>query len=188
MTYGRAHRRWILPNREAKVWCPGGRWGPRRTRVEECWATVAAEVVYTYLLKDDASKLRPGAQGTATFELEGREFRSSWEVRQNAVWRRGRVFLRCPRCSHRSTRLYVPTADAWLACRTCWGLTYQSRTLLNYKDSLWGRGSLAQMFGTSQREWAFSMTNERRQRRRDRSLERWAERRRLLKRGGQSKR
>jgi len=179
VTYGRTHRRWILPSREARVWCPAGRWGPRRTRAEECWSTVKAEVVYTSLLKHDASKVRPGAQGTATFEL-GREFSFSWEVRQNGVWRRGRVFLRCPRCSRRSTRLYIPTEHAWLACRLCWGLTYQSRTLQNYKNSLWGRGSLAQMFGTSQRDWAFLTTDERRLQRQRRSEERWAERRRLL--------
>ncbi len=35
----------------------------------------------------------------------------------------------------RATRLYVPTAASWAACRRCWGLTYQSRTQNNYKDS-----------------------------------------------------
>ena len=35
------------------------------------------------------------------------EVTAGWEVRQNAVWRRGRVFFRCPRCTR------------------------------NYKDSLW---------------------------------------------------
>jgi hypothetical protein len=81
-----------------------------------------------------------------------RSLTANWEIRQNAVWQRGRVFLRCSRCRLLCTRLYMPLEESWLACRRCWGLTYASRTLQNYKDSLWGRGAIARMFGTSQRE------------------------------------
>ena len=38
------------------------------------------------------------------------------------------------------------------------GLSYASRTLQNYKESVWGRGAFVQMFGTSQRDWAFLAT------------------------------
>ena len=176
---GAARRRWILPH-EAAVSCPGGRWGRRRTRVTECWAVLRAEEVYTALLRDDASRVRPGATGTSTYTVEGREFNASWEVRQNAVWKRGRVFLQCPRCDTRCTRLYLPLCDSWLACRRCWGLTYASQTLQNYKDSPWGRGEFARMFGTSQRDWAFLTTYEKRTERLEASRERWGKRRRYL--------
>ena len=173
---GRRPRR--VGREDAPVWCPGGRWGPRRTRVTECWAVLRAEEVYTAMLLDDASRVRPGARGATTYTVEGREFTASWEVRQNAVWRRGRVFLRCPRCDTRCTRLYLPLRDSWLACRRCWGLTYTSRTRQNYKTSLVGRGQFARMFGTSQRDWAFLTTYEKRRERRAASRERWVKRRR----------
>jgi len=139
-----------------------------------------AEDVYTALLRNDAAKVGPGARGTVTYKLEGRDVSADWEIRQNAVWRRGRLFLGCPRCARRSTRLYLPLADSWLACRRCWGLTYSSRALLNYKASLWGRGAFARMFGTSQRDWALSTTYENRKARREASRIRWTERRNYL--------
>jgi hypothetical protein len=71
-----------------------------------------------------------------------------------------------------------------LACRRCWGLTYVSRTLYNYKDSLWGRGQIARMFGTSQRDWAYQWTADRMAKRRSASRDRWGDRRKLLKRVG----
>ena len=175
-------KRWIWPH-EAAVSCPGGRWGRRRTRTTECCGVLRAEDVYTALLKDDARRVRPGAHGSAIYAINKREFTFRWEVRQNAVWRRGRVFLRCPRCSLRCTRLYIPLEDSWAACRHCWGLTYASRTLQNYKDSVWGRGRFATMFGISQRDWAYEMTDEKRRRQGERSKERWTARRlRLLSR------
>ena len=173
--------RWIWRH-EAAVSCPDGRWGRRRTRTNECWAVLRAEDVYTSLLKRDARSVCPSAHGGATYAIEGHEFSFQWEVRQNGVWRRGRVFLRCPRCSLRCTRLYMPLEDSWVACRRCWGLTYASRTLQNYKESLWGRGALARMFGTTQRDWAFSATYDNRKERRQKSRNRWAQRRRYLKR------
>lgn len=139
-----------------------------------------AEDVYTALLNHDASLVGPGAKGTSTYTVEGREFAASWEVRKNAVWRQGRVFLRCALCSLACTRLYIPLPDSRLACRRCWGLTYGSRTLNNYKASLWGRGAIARMFGTSQRDWAFEATDRRRAERRLSSRERWNIRRTYL--------
>jgi hypothetical protein len=162
------------------VWCPAGRWGPRRTRVSECFSVLRAEELYTALLKDNAQAVAPGARGKATYTPGAREVTASWEIRQNRVWRRGRVFLKCPRCAGRCTRLYLPVRDSWLACRRCWGLTYGSRTLRNYKDSLWG-GRFAWMFGTTQREMAFDQANTARQERQRCSIERWAKRRKALK-------
>ena len=169
---GERRRRWIYRH-EAAVCCPGGRFGPRRTRVSECCSVIRAEDVYTERLKDKAERMRPGAAGTMEFTVEGRSYKATWEVRQNAVWMRGRVFLRCPRCQLRCTRLYLPLATSWLACRRCWGLSYVSRQLLNYKDTLWGRGWVARMFGTTQRKWAYQATDDRRRERRGLSQERW---------------
>jgi len=173
-------KRWVT-RAEAGVWCPSGRWGPRRTRVNECFSVLHAETVYTEMLRNDGHRVRPGGAGTVTYTLESREHTASFEIRQNAVWRHGRVFLRCSRCGGRCTRLYLPLETSSLACRKCWGLTYVSRALLNYKDSLWGRGWVARMFGTTQREWAAQTTHDRRHARRARSEERWAERRNALK-------
>ena len=145
-----------------------------RASLRSIFATVTA------LLADNAAAVRPGAQGRATYTIKGREVTATWEVRQNAVWRAGRVFLRCARCCRRCTRLYLPLADSWLACRRCWGLTYASRTLQNYKNSLWGRGSIARMFGTSQRDWAYLATDEKRISAIEQSRQRWSERRKFL--------
>ena len=54
--------RHIEPNVDAHVWC-SGRWGPRRVRVTECWATLTAEDVYTALLRSRREVLQPGADG-----------------------------------------------------------------------------------------------------------------------------
>ena len=132
--------------------CAGGRWGRRRTRVTECYSLIRAEdsihrpprgrrlaCVAGCPRKRNTQHRRPGA-----FFRMGDSFQRGLEVRA--------VFLRCPQCRSRCTRLYLPLETSWPACRNCWGLTYQSRTLYNYKNSLWGRW-LARLFGTSQRDW-----------------------------------
>lgn len=124
--------------------------------------------------RDEACPWRP-SHG----DVEGQGLIADCEVRPNPVWRYGRVFLICPKCGLRCARLYAPTEEARLACRLCWGLTYASRSLLNYKDTLWGRGPLARMFNTSQRDMAYLTTSENRAERQKRSVERWAERRSL---------
>ena len=133
MRRGGQRRRWITPA-DAAVCCPSGRWGRRRTRVTECWAVFRAEDVYTSLLRGP-EPVAAGGHGEVTWTPGERSFTAAFEIRANRVWRHGRVFLQCPQCSRRVTRLYVPTATAWAACRRCWGLTYQSRTQNNYKDS-----------------------------------------------------
>jgi hypothetical protein len=176
-------RRRCIERGQAGVWCSGGRWGPRRTRTNECWATLRAEDVYTAVLQANESATKAGAQGTVIWTVEGgRDVHANWEIRANAVWRRGRMFLDCRHCGKRCTRLYLPLEDSSPRCRRCWGLTYASRTLQNYKDSLWGGRQFAWMFGTTQRDWAFSTTDERRAQRRSTSRDRWVQRRPYLSR------
>ncbi len=174
MTRGGRRPRRFTPG-SALVSC-GGRWGRRRVRVTECLGVVRAEEVYSALVADDTIDVGPGDQGTAQVTLAGQRLPFGWELRQNPVWRLGRAFLRCARCTSLCTRLYLPTETSWLACRRCWGLTYPSRTLRNYKDSLWGRGLLARMLGTTQREWAYELAADARATRLQRAIQRREER------------
>jgi hypothetical protein len=91
--------------------------------VEECAATVRAEDAYTSLLRDASDRARPG--GTGSLSVLGQRLR--WELLPNRIWHCGRLFLVCPKCGRRSTRIYMPSPGAGLACRTCWGLSYRSR-------------------------------------------------------------
>jgi hypothetical protein len=180
MRRGGRRRRYIT-REDAAVSCPGGRWGRRRTRVTECVAIVLAEEVYTELIRG-GSNLQGHAHASGSISLRGGRVHSfDFWLRPNAVWRNGRVFLRCPQCRGRSTRLYVPREDSWLACRRCWGLTYESRQQRNYKH----RGpAWFPLLTMSDR--AKMMTEEERERRRERSLERWSERN-LLRRINQAR-
>ena len=176
---GALRRRWI-EHAHASVSCPTGRWGRRRVRVSECWAVTRVEELYTALLRLDASSIRPGARDVVFCKTRGgKAVAAGWEVTENSVWQRGRLFLLCARCDRRCTRLYQPVLDSPPRCRRCWGLTYASRTLLNYKDSLWGRGTFAKLFGTTQRDWAYQTTAQARVARRSASRERWAARRKV---------
>src|SRR5262245_20081797 len=105
--------------------------------VAQCWAVLRAEDVYTHLLRSNPTRTQPGEDGDLAWSLEGRPEPMSiaWELRANAVWRFGRVFLKCPRCQRGATRIYVPTREASAACRRCWGLTYRSTQERNYKPS-----------------------------------------------------
>jgi hypothetical protein len=180
MTVPAEPRRSILPT-DAACFC-SGRWGRRRVRTSECVLVIRAEDVYTALLRDAEAPLRPGAAGVVScLAATGHGYEADWVIRQNAVWRHGRVFVVCPQCHRQRTRLYVPRHDSPLACRSCWGLTYASRTLQNYKNSLFGRGRLAQLLGTTQREWALMTTLEARKERARRAVERNHERRAILR-------
>jgi hypothetical protein len=179
---GGARRRFVTAA-EAPVWCRSGRWGPRRVRVTECWAMLTAEHVYTALLANSPERMRPDRCGSATWTRDGRTLSVDFEVRANAVWRFGRVFFRCARCRRLATRMYVPTADSWPACRRCWGLTYESRQRGNYKDT----GSLPAL-GFTARSVAESQTLHERDRRAQEAVKRYAERRAILRGFGQRKR
>jgi hypothetical protein len=171
-------RRYVRPGHDTDVWVASGRWGPRRVRVTECWAVLKAEDVYTSLLRDDPNQARPGARGSVEWRLPGRSLSVAWELRENAVWRFGRLFLECPKCSRRATRIYVPSDNAWPACRRCWGLTYESRQQWNYNT---GSSLLSLNFGPV----AYWYTYDERRKRAEASEERYAERREILKRTGQ---
>jgi hypothetical protein len=172
----RPHSRRYITTEDAAVSCPSGRWGRRRTRVTECWAVVWAEELYTELLRSGGGPVRPGSCGRAVWKFEGQDHAADWEIRANAVWRHGRVFLRCPACSRLATRLYLPTAHAWLACRRCWGLTYHSRTKNNYKELRGSRSGLWAFLDSSPRELASEQTQRVKQQRAEASRLRWAER------------
>jgi hypothetical protein len=161
-------RRRYVSREETPVTCDG-RWGPRRVRVAQCSAILTAETVYTDLLRKDATKMRSGDRGSLEWTLAGRSFSLDWELRANAVWRFGRLFLRCPRCQRPATRIYFPRADSWAACRRCWGLTYESRQRRSYRGS--GVYSLAHWLTLSAREDRAAA-----------SAERYEERRAILKR------
>jgi hypothetical protein len=178
-------RRYVTPGVDAAVWCPSGRWGPKRVRVTRCWATLKAESVYTGLLRDNPARMtaragvRSPARGSLEWKLPGRPGEwVEWELRPNAVWRFGRLFLRCPKCSRPATRIYVPAEDAEAACRRCWGLTYESRQERNYKA---GRSPLAAI-GISPIGLAYSLAETARVLRAEAAAKRYAERREILKR------
>ena len=106
------------------------RWGRRRARVEQCAAILAAELVYGELICN-REVFGPGLRRTLSWtpnDGSGRSWDIKAEVLANAVWRRGRLFLRCPQCQQRATRLYVPVVGAEPRCRRCWGLSYESQS------------------------------------------------------------
>ena len=136
---------------------------------------IKAEEIYTVLLRQGLD-VRPGVAGDLSAERGGWRFTFRASVVANAVWRRGRVFLTCPLCHGRCTRLYGPRNDSPLACRTCWGLTYESRQHANYKD----RGRWTHRGWGTPRDMAQSQTERERERRYAASVDRWAQRRRFL--------
>ena len=169
-------RRYIRPGQDAAVWT-GGRWGPRRIKVSECRAVLKAEEIYTDLLRDDSSRVRPGGRGTVEWTLSGHSAPLSvkFELRANSVWRFGRLFLSCPRCGRLATRIYLPSEDSGLACRRCWGLSYESRQQRNYRagSSPWG-------VILSPLTYAMCRAEDARQARAEAAAKRYAERRGIL--------
>lgn len=172
---GGRRRRYVVPG-EAAVW-NSGRWGPKRVRVTQCAFMMTAEAVYDQALRE-GKVLVPGDRLRLSWSpLDGgRTWETVAELRPNAVWRHGRLFLHCPHCGDRATRLYVPMGGLEPRCRSCWGLTYESRQRGNYKD-IAPRG-LPAILGT-QRDLTQWQTEGRRERRREASAKRWAERKAL---------
>ncbi len=160
----------IRPRLDAAAWVSTGRWGPRRVRIGECLAMLKAESVYTVILQTHPGDIGPGLHGSVAWTVGEATHIVACLVRPNAVWRHGRVFLTCPKCGGRVTRLYVPTTTASPACRRCWGLTYTSRTR-HYGPDRW----LFPCFGS----FAAYETTLERERRRAASAERYAVRRAL---------
>ena len=120
------------------VFVSTGRWGRKRARVEQCAAVLAAELVYGNLICEGVP-LAAGWRAVGSWAPHG-ETGPSWQVTAelvpNAVWRRGRLFLRCANCQRLGTRLYVPILGLEPRCRRCWGLAYVSQTW-SYKPSGW---------------------------------------------------
>jgi hypothetical protein len=88
-----------------------GRSGPRRVSVTECASTVTAEAVYDCLLAAGVP-FGPDVHGKISYTVERVCQSVIFEVRRNAVWRQGRIFLGCDYCSRRCTRLYMPCVDS----------------------------------------------------------------------------
>src|ERR1019366_5080645 len=149
-----------------------GRWGRRRVRVTQCVAVLEAEQVYGSLIVS-GRVFGPGWHDTLCWSPHGAGG-PSWairvEVRANAVWRFGRLFLVCPHCQQRATRMYVPVVGHPPACRRCFGLSYESRTA-NYKAT-----GLAADWGPV----AYQTTNARRDERHQAARARYALRRPFL--------
>jgi len=157
-----------------RAWVSSGRFGIRRVRVSECYLVFKAEAVYDSMLAEGLLPV-PNTHGEALFSPStGSSFRVSWEARRNDIWRHGRIFLRCPACGGRATRLYVPCTGASAECRQCWGLTYASRTLTSYRRR---GGFLFRHTGVSPSAWAQFATLGRRKERRRAALRKYAERR-----------
>src|SRR5262245_50405643 len=97
------------------------RGGRRRGRVERCPCVLRAEDVYGERLCERVA-FGPGSRFRLSVTLYGAIWEFDAEVLPNAVWRRGRLFLLCPHCQRRATRLYVPIARLEPLCRRCWGL------------------------------------------------------------------
>src|SRR4051812_24892109 len=92
------------------------------------------------------------------------------EVRANAVWRRGRLFLICPRFERRATRLYIP-APPWTSAA---GVVGDSATVVSLRViSRWGFWGACS--GLSRRD-----TSEKRKRRRTAAVGRSEQRRPFL--------
>ena len=150
-----------------------GRWGPRRVHVGQCAAILPAELVYGRLICDRES-FGPGSVLALSWAPEGasgRRWTLEAEILSNAVWRRGRLFFRCPRCERRATRLYVPVVGLEPRCRRCWGLNYESQSW-SYKPT----GFLGALLGPV----AHQTTETRRQERREAARARYAVRRQFL--------
>jgi hypothetical protein len=118
-----------------------GRWGRRRVRVEQCWAVVRTEDLYGRMLHSDL-KAGSSAGVEVHVALQNSNLVSAWhltvELVPNRIWRIGRLFLLCPRCSRRATRLYVPLSGDEPKCRCCWGLNYESQSW-SYHGDWWQR-------------------------------------------------
>ena len=102
-----------------------GRFGRRRIRVNQCWLTLKAEESY-----DSAVRLRQEIGERRTFNVScgSQEWRVETQLLPNRIWRHGRMFFVCQQCRNRATRLYVPSQGLDMRCRSCWGLSYESRS------------------------------------------------------------
>jgi hypothetical protein len=153
-----------------------GRWRRRRARVTESASALTAERVYEQLIREGRTTAPVGFGGRISWTIpSGPMWEIAFERTRNQVWALGRLFLLCPRCQRRATRLYVPSVVARPECRRCWGLTYSTRTKMNYKRK--PAGWLSVVLGISMSEWARMETAERRRKKQAEARARYRERR-----------
>jgi hypothetical protein len=75
--FGTSMRR-VLTSGALTAWCAEGRWGPRRVRTAECWATFDAEAAYDCLLRDAPLTMHAGAlRRERAVVRDGRAFRDA---------------------------------------------------------------------------------------------------------------
>lgn len=141
----------------------GGRFGRRRVRVNQCWLILRAEETYDAIPESVTKE-----HHTFTVRCDGGQWRVTAELRPNPIWRLGRLFYRCSQCGNLATRLYVPRPELDMRCRTCWGLSYESKSW-SYHGGFMGWA----------RDICLSATEARREVRRLRSLHRRSQRRRI---------
>jgi hypothetical protein len=115
------------------VYMAGGRWGKRRGRVSQFWATVRSEDVHASVVRKEGVTIATDDQVSIVVRIARPDgSRTPWTlqvaVRRNPIWKGGRLFLLCPRCSKRAARLYVPLSGLEPRCRRCWGLNYESQS------------------------------------------------------------
>jgi hypothetical protein len=94
-----------------------GRWR-RRARVTESASALTAERVYEQLIREGRTTAPVGFGGRISWTIpSGPMWEIAFERTRNQVWALGRLFLLCPRCQRRATRLYVPSVVARPECR-----------------------------------------------------------------------
>jgi hypothetical protein len=112
-------------------------------RVDECWSILRAEAVYDQFLRERVA-LKPGWRASVRVEIPIEDSKAvyRWSLKveglPNPIWRRGRLFYRCPACDRRATRLYVPFSGLQPRCRRCWGLNYESQSWSYKPTGLFG--------------------------------------------------
>lgn len=132
-----------------------------------------AEDVYAFLLEKRVA-FGPGWWETIEVHIPVTDSQTPtrWnvpvQILANPIWRRGRAFFRCPGCTKRATRLYVPVSGSQPRCRRCWGLSYESQSW-SYKAT----GFLGRLLGPV----AWATTSERRKERREAARARYESRR-----------
>jgi hypothetical protein len=108
---------------------------------------LTAEDLYTAMLTENAAASVLAPLERRFGRSMDRQRSAQWEVRSNA------------RPEPREGVLGVPAGrEAMHTPVRSSGLSYTSRGLLNYKASQWGRGMVAALFGTSQRDWPMETT------------------------------
>ena len=176
-------RRRSISRQDAPVWCPGGRWGGRRVRTNECQMRVRCEDLYVALLREQP-KGNVSVQGAAE-RLPIGSRGANWLSRgRHAPIRSGgsvECFLGALNASGSALGSICPALTQTSAVAGVGDCRMPPRRYKTTKSRLGAEGRLRRMFGTTQRDWAYETTNERRGERRAECEKRWNKRKRHLR-------